>query len=154
MANGLAAWLLEAGCGHQDKVALYLYNGPQYMQAAYACMKVSLVPVNTNYRYRDDELAYLWGNSDAAAVVYHAAFDERIACVRSRCPKVRLWVRVGGQEGAGPGGTVPYELAAAPSATTARAPWGRSATGTRCALPRAEDWGALGRRGRRGGRGC
>ena len=53
-ADGIARTLLDHGAGHQDKVALYLYNGPEYMETAFACYKASLVPVNTNYRYIDD----------------------------------------------------------------------------------------------------
>ena len=45
------------GVAHQDKVALYLYNCPEYLEATFAAFKVGLVPVNTNYRYADDELA-------------------------------------------------------------------------------------------------
>jgi acyl-CoA synthetase (AMP-forming)/AMP-acid ligase II len=30
-ADGLAAALLATGANHQDKVALYLYNGPEYI---------------------------------------------------------------------------------------------------------------------------
>ena len=33
-----------AGVGHQDKVALYLYNCPEYLEATFACFKVGLVP--------------------------------------------------------------------------------------------------------------
>ncbi len=59
-ANGLARWLLDRGVGPQDKVALYLYNCSEYLEATFAAFKIGLVPVNTNYRYADDELAYLW----------------------------------------------------------------------------------------------
>ena len=44
----------------------------------FAGFKAGLVPVNTNYRYVDDELVYLWDNADAVAVVFHGAFTERI----------------------------------------------------------------------------
>ena len=33
----------------------------------FGLFKAGLVPVNTNYRYTDDELAYLWDNADAVA---------------------------------------------------------------------------------------
>ena len=36
------------------------------------------MPVNTNYRYTDDELVYLWDNADAVAVVFHGAFTEHV----------------------------------------------------------------------------
>ena len=49
-------------------------------------MKARLVPVNVNYRYREDELHYLFDNADATAVVYEASFAPlgrgaaRVAC--------------------------------------------------------------------------
>ena len=70
-ADGIARHLLDGGAVHQDKVALYLYNGPEYLEATFAAFKAGLVPVNTNYRYLDDELVYLWDNADAVAVVFH-----------------------------------------------------------------------------------
>ena len=94
-ANGVAHWLVAAGLGHQDKVALYRYNDPRYMQAAFACLKVSLVPVNTNYRYREEELRRLWDNADAACVIFDAAFTATVDAVRPHCPKVRAWLRMG-----------------------------------------------------------
>ena len=94
-ANGVAAWLLAAGCQRQDKVALYMYNGPEYMQAAFACLKASLVPVNTNYRYTQEELRSLWDNADAAVVVFDAALRQTIEDIRARCTKVRAWLCVG-----------------------------------------------------------
>jgi 3-oxocholest-4-en-26-oate---CoA ligase len=94
-ANGVAAWLLAAGCKRQDKVALYMYNGPEYMQAAFACLKASLVPVNTNYRYTQNELHSLWDNADAAVVVFDAALRHTIEDIRARCTKVRAWLCVG-----------------------------------------------------------
>src|SRR5512135_1709463 len=63
-ANGIAASLLAAGAAQQDKVAQYLYSCPEYLESMYGCFKAGLVPVNTNYRYGDEELVYLWDNSD------------------------------------------------------------------------------------------
>src|ERR1700689_321809 len=73
-ANGVAQFLLDAGLTRQDKVAQYLYNCPEYLESVFAAWKGALVPVNTNYRYRDAELVYLWDNADVAAVVFHATF--------------------------------------------------------------------------------
>ena len=77
-ATNLSKWLLATGIGRQAKVAQYLYNSPAYLESIFACFKASLVPVNTNYRYTDDELAYLWQNSDAEVVIFHASFAERV----------------------------------------------------------------------------
>src|SRR3954454_2133500 len=77
-ANGIARTLLDTGAVEQDKVAMYLYNGPEYFETVFAAFKAGLVPVNTNYRYADDELVYLWDNADAVAVVFHGCFADRI----------------------------------------------------------------------------
>jgi fatty-acyl-CoA synthase len=112
-SDGLAATLLAAGAQHQDKVALYLYNAPEYLEGVFAAFKASLVPVNTNYRYVADELAYLWDNADAVAVVFHATFTETIEQVRDRVPKVRTWLWVDDGSGPCPEWATPYEDAAA-----------------------------------------
>ena len=88
-ADGIAQFLLDLGAAQQDKVAIYLYNSPEYLQTTFAAVKVGLVPVNTNYRYGDDELSYLWENADAIAVVFHGAFTDRIEGILDRVPGVQ-----------------------------------------------------------------
>lgn len=124
-ANGIAAWLLRAGCSHQDKVALYLYNGPEYMQAAFACLKVSLAPVNTNYRYKQDELRSLWDNADASVVIFDAAFTDSVEEVRTRCRKVRAWLYLG-EVASCPAWASAYAAEAAPVTDPPRAATPRS----------------------------
>ena len=46
----------SAGVVEQDKVAQYLYNGPEYLESVFAAFKAGLAVVNTNYRYTPDEL--------------------------------------------------------------------------------------------------
>jgi 3-oxocholest-4-en-26-oate---CoA ligase len=147
-ANGVAAALLAAGVEHQDKVAQYLYNSPEYMESQFACFKAGLAPVNTNYRYVDDELVYLWDNADAVAVVFHGAFTERIEGLRDRVGKVRLWLWVDDGSGPCPAWATPYEKAAdAGTAEAVRGPWGRDGhdlllmyTGGTTGMPKGVMW--------------
>lgn len=125
-AGGVSARLVAAGLARHDKVALYLYNTPEYLETAFAAMKAALVPVNTNYRYRHDELHYLWDNADAGAVVFDGEFTEAVDALRSRCPKVRLWLHVGRGRYACPPWAASYEEAAQASAGRATPRWGRS----------------------------
>ena len=130
-ADGVAATLLGAGLGRQDKVALDLFNGPEYLESAFAAMKAGLVPVNTNYRYGAAELEYLWDNADAAAVVFHGELTEVVARARARVPRVKVWIHVddgppGGKAQPCPDWAVPYEQAAGSATGRTRAPWGRS----------------------------
>ena len=124
-ATALAADFVANGLGHQSKVACYLHNGPEYMEAMVATFKATMVPVNTNYRYGGDELVYLFDNADAEAVVFHARFGELLDGIRPRLGKVKRWYAVADDTGAGPEWATPYESAAAsgaalPATTPAR----------------------------------
>ncbi|HEY3809865.1 MAG TPA: AMP-binding protein, partial [Acidimicrobiales bacterium] len=90
-ANGVAAALLDAGLGHQAKVAQYLYNGPEYLESVFACFKAGLVPVNTNYRYTAAELIYLWDNADVQAVVFHGSFADQADQARGALGSIGTW---------------------------------------------------------------
>jgi len=92
-ANALALHLARR---HQpgEKIALYSYNRPEFVETLVAAFKARLVPVNVNYRYREEELVYLLDNSDATVVVYEAGFAGSVAKVRDRLPKVREWIEL------------------------------------------------------------
>jgi acyl-CoA synthetase (AMP-forming)/AMP-acid ligase II len=147
-ANGVAQTLLDAGAAEQDKVAQYLYNCPEYLESMFATFKAGLVPVNTNYRYADEELVYLWDNADAIAVVFHGSFAERIERIRERLNKVRTWLWVDDGTGPCPEWAVPYEEAAATGrADATKAPWGRDGhqlifmyTGGTTGMPKGVMW--------------
>ncbi len=148
-ADGVARFLLDRGAQHQDKVAQYLYNCPEYLESVFACFKAGLVPVNTNYRYLDDELVYLWDNADAVAVVFHGTFAERIEGLRHRVPRIATWLWVDDGSGPCPAWAVPYEQAAAtePPARPVRGPRGRSGddlfllyTGGTTGMPKGVMW--------------
>ena len=146
-ANGVARMLLDAGVKAQDKVAQYLYNCPEYLESTFAALKAGLVPVNTNYRYTEDELVYLWDNADVVAVVFHGCFADRIEPLRSRVPRVATWLWVDDGSGVCPDWAVRYEEAASTSGDRAMAPWGRSGddlyllyTGGTTGMPKGVMW--------------
>jgi acyl-CoA synthetase (AMP-forming)/AMP-acid ligase II len=146
-ADGLARALLELGVGAQDKVAQYLYNCPEYLESVFGTFKAGLVPVNTNYRYGDDELVYLWDNADAVTVVFHGAFSERIDGLRSRLPRIKAWLWVDDGSGPCPDWAVDYEDAAKSASERVTPPWGRSGddlyllyTGGTTGMPKGVMW--------------
>jgi acyl-CoA synthetase (AMP-forming)/AMP-acid ligase II len=137
-ADLAATRFLDAGLGHQAKVAQYLHNCPEYLESLFGAFKAGLVPVNTNYRYTDDELVYLWDNADVESVVFHGSFSTRTTSIRSRLPRIRQWLWVDDGTGpcpswaepygARPAGADPYdeERQDATGPAPVRAPWGRS----------------------------
>src|SRR5581483_1666140 len=149
-ANGVAAALLELGVAKQDKVAHYLYNGNEFMESMFGIFKAGLAPVNTNYRYADDELLYLWDNADAVAVVFHATFADRVEVLRGKLPKVKGWLWVDdGTDGGCPEWAIPYEqvAAAGKAGQSVQGSWGRDGddlymlyTGGTTGLPKGVMW--------------
>jgi len=111
-AGALGASLRARGAGLQDKVALYLYNSPEYLEATFAAFSARLVPVNTNYRYGDDELAYLWDNGDCVALVFHGTFTDRVERLRARCPRITTFVHVDDATTPCPAWAEPYDALA------------------------------------------
>jgi fatty-acyl-CoA synthase len=108
-SNALARHLRRRH-GTGDKLAVYSYNRPEFVEALVGAMKARLVPVNVNYRYREDELVYLFDNSDASAVIYEATFADRVAKIRDRLPQVKEWIELADAAGAGGNAfATPYE---------------------------------------------
>ena len=126
-ADAMAATLLRAGLRHQSKVAFFVRNSPAFFIGVFACLKVGLVPVNTNFRYRADEAAQLWTDSDAECVVFSADLVEVAAAARPSVPRVRSWLRVA--DGVEPMPEWATEFGGAPVAPvasgSARASWPR-----------------------------
>ncbi|HKT55082.1 MAG TPA: AMP-binding protein [Caulobacteraceae bacterium] len=94
-SNALARSLLAAGLKPGAKVALYMRNSPEYLVGFIGAFKARLAPVNVNYRYGVDELAYLIDNSDAEVVLFDAGFAENVRALRERRTEVKVWASVG-----------------------------------------------------------
>jgi fatty-acyl-CoA synthase len=153
-ANALAADLLAHGITRraegptgQPKLAAYLYNCAEYLEAYLAAFKVGVAPINTNYRYGPEEVAYLFDNADAEAVVFHATFAGLLEGIRDRLPKVTRWYVVADEAGEGPDWAVPYESVVAAGADRVVGPAGRSGddllmlyTGGTTGMPKGVMW--------------
>ncbi|MGB5078262.1 MAG: AMP-binding protein [Sphingorhabdus sp.] len=140
LATGLAAHGLKRG----DTVGLYLHNGPAYLEAFIAACKLGAVPYNVNYRYRTDELRYLFVNADSAAIIHGAEFSPVIRDVRGDIEKLKFTVSVDDGTDTDTSGSVAYAdlLAFEPGG-----PWERSEedillcyTGGTTGMPKGVMW--------------
>jgi acyl-CoA synthetase (AMP-forming)/AMP-acid ligase II len=111
-SDAIAARLLSAGLTQQSRVAQYLMNSMEYVESLFATFKAAMVPVNTNYRYVADELAYLWIDAGVEAVMFHGSFTEAASQVCLRVPDVKLWLWVDDGVGECPDWAEPYERVA------------------------------------------
>jgi fatty-acyl-CoA synthase len=103
-AARIAKALAGAGIGPDSKVGLYGYNSNEYLEAQFGVFKTRAVPINVNYRYVEHELLYLLENADAEAIFFDAQFAPRLAGIREKLPKLKLFVRIDdGSDGQLPG---------------------------------------------------
>ena len=109
----LAAVLADAGLGiHRplagcepwesphDHVALYLYNGNEYLEGMVGAAKARCAAVNINYRYVAEELQYVLDDSGARAIVFHSVFADTLAETLPSLPDLRLLLQVDDGSGA------------------------------------------------------
>ncbi len=98
-AAGLGAHGSREGLGghetHQDHVAVYLYNGNEYLETMLAGFKARVAPFNVNYRYVEEELLYLLDNCQARAIVFDGRFADTLAAVLPQLPELTTLIQVG-----------------------------------------------------------
>lgn len=96
-SNRLARNMLAGGLLAGDRVALLSRNAPEYLEGMVACFKARLVQVNINYRYRADEVAYVFTDCSVSAVVYQKEFEPVLAEVHADFPDVKMWICCDGE---------------------------------------------------------
>lgn len=94
-SNNLAREILARGAKAGDKVAFYMRNRPEYGEALAACFKGRLTHVNVNYRYKPDEVFYIFDDSDAQTVIYGSEFRDTVLQLKDRLPKVATFIEIG-----------------------------------------------------------
>ncbi|MGI8710096.1 MAG: acyl-CoA synthetase [Acidimicrobiales bacterium] len=101
-ANRFANHLLAEGFGHGDHIGIYGQNSPEWMIAMVAVFKIRAVPININYRYVEDELAYLFDNADLVALVHGGEYIPTIEAVTAQVPGLRHFVAIDDGSGEDP----------------------------------------------------
>lgn len=74
----LAGALDLLGVGPGRNVGLCMRNRAEYLEATWAAFALGATPINLNYRYRSEELAYVLDDADAAVVVCDQAASASV----------------------------------------------------------------------------
>ncbi|WP_298284686.1 AMP-binding protein [Novosphingobium sp.] len=107
-ADKIASGLSAHGVKRGDTVGLYMMNRAEYIEAFIAIVKLGAVPFNVNFRYREDELRYLFQNASAAAIIHGAEFSGIVRALQPHLPGLKVAVAVDDGSGADTGGLVAY----------------------------------------------
>jgi fatty-acyl-CoA synthase len=93
-AARLATVFSASGVKERSRVAQLLYNDAAYLESVYALFKLRATPVNVNYRYLVNEVAYILNNSEAEVLVYHASLSDRVEGLKELVPSLRTLICV------------------------------------------------------------
>jgi fatty-acyl-CoA synthase len=70
---------LERWESGQSRVALLLYNCPEYIESMLGCFRARAVPCNVNHHYRPEEIRSLLDMVGAEAAIYHRSLGPLLA---------------------------------------------------------------------------
>jgi len=91
-SNRIAHALAERGVGAGDHVGIYAQNSHEWIEAMYGAFKIRAIPININFRYVEDELAYLLGNAECVACIFDRQYAPQLAAVADRTPTLRSYI--------------------------------------------------------------
>ena len=94
-AARLAAFLAGRGVGAEDRVAIALYNSPEYLESVFAVLKLRAIPVNVNYRYQAEEMLHLFSDAQVAALIFDPSLAPRVAAALGGTAPLSALVQVG-----------------------------------------------------------
>jgi acyl-CoA synthetase (AMP-forming)/AMP-acid ligase II len=77
-ATRFANRLIALGVRPGDHVGIHAPNRMEWVDAFYGCFKAGAVPINVNYKYLHDELAYLYDNADCVAAIVDPQYVEMV----------------------------------------------------------------------------
>lgn len=82
--NGLANGLLQIGLEPGDRIAILFHNSPEILMAWSAAGKIGVTPIAVNYRFKEDELAYIINDSESRLLIYGLECEEVVNAAKPK----------------------------------------------------------------------
>jgi acyl-CoA synthetase (AMP-forming)/AMP-acid ligase II len=95
-ATQLAAWLRAHGVCKDDRVAVLLYNCPEYFELYFGCALLGALLVPINFRLAPPEVAGVLADSEPSVLVHGPEFDSLVQEIRPERGSVRHRLVLGG----------------------------------------------------------
>jgi acyl-CoA synthetase (AMP-forming)/AMP-acid ligase II len=93
-ATRFAHALQNAGVQPGDHVGVLGTNCIEWVEAMYGIYKMRARVVNVNFRYVEEEMRYLFENSDMVALVYQREYAPIVIAARDAQPKLQHFFRI------------------------------------------------------------
>jgi long-chain acyl-CoA synthetase len=98
LTNTFANALRDLGVKQFDRVCVLMTNRPEFVVSFYAIARLGAVASPMNPSYKEREVAYQIGNSEAVAIVVQNELLPLVEAVRHELPNLKLVITVGAGE--------------------------------------------------------
>src|SRR5216683_7519504 len=99
LVNAFANALLDMGIRKGDRVCLLMTNRPEFLVSWFALARIGAIISPMNPSYKEREVAYQLGNSEAIAIVVQLELLSLVEAVHPQTPALEYVIVVGaGQE--------------------------------------------------------
>ncbi len=89
-ANRFANRLLDEGFSHGDKICIMSENCPEFIEAAMGLAKIGVAWVPVNYRFKENEVAFLANDAEAKGFIVDSAHAALIKKTISKVEQITL----------------------------------------------------------------
>ncbi len=93
VANGLAALGVKPG----DRVALYIHNLPQFVEAFYGVQVCGATAIPMNVMYKAGEIEYIMNDAGVKAIITLAPFYPNVQAIRDQVPSLEHAIVLGAE---------------------------------------------------------
>ena len=93
-SNQAAAMLQSIGIKREDHIGIYAFNCTEWIETMIGAYKIGAIPININYRYVEEELAYLIDNADIVAMVYQEQFGSLLKNIKERTKTLKHYISI------------------------------------------------------------
>ncbi|MEK6709339.1 MAG: AMP-binding protein, partial [Nitrospinota bacterium] len=93
--DDLSAGLEEIGVGRGDRVAVLLYNCPEFFEAYFAIARLGAIIVPLNFRLAGAEFTYILDDAGVSVLITEAAFHPTIGPIQGELPRLAHVLCVG-----------------------------------------------------------
>ncbi|MFN8052443.1 MAG: acyl-CoA synthetase [Acidimicrobiales bacterium] len=93
-SNRIAHHLASAGIGVGDHVGIYAQNCHEWVETMLGCFKLRAIPINVNFRYVSDELAYIFNNAELVGLVFDEEYAPLVTEIRDQAPGLKAFVHI------------------------------------------------------------
>ena len=89
-ADQVAHVLADLGVGPGDLVGLHATNSLEFMEITFGVFKLRAIPVNANFRYTADELAYVFADAGVKVVFTEVGIHDRAVAAAPSVPCITI----------------------------------------------------------------